>query len=95
MRAILSAASRETTSHCTATLWQEIRAPGYPGGYSSVRDYLARFRGNAPAPAPAPKPPKPRPAPRNWRAGQVVELTGRCELSGAERRLTENRQAAT
>jgi hypothetical protein len=30
------------------------------GGYSSVRDHLARFRGNAPVPAPAPQPPKPR-----------------------------------
>jgi transposase len=49
-------------SGCTnaTTLWQEIRTLGYPGGYSSVRDYLARFRGNARIPAPAPKPPKPR-----------------------------------
>jgi len=39
-------------------LWQEIRARGYPGGYSSVRYYLARFRGNAPMPAP--EPPKTR-----------------------------------
>jgi hypothetical protein len=35
------------------TLWQEIRARGYPGGYSTVRDHLTRFRGNAPMPAPA------------------------------------------
>jgi hypothetical protein len=35
-------------------LWQEIRARGYPGGYSIIRDYLARFRGNAVMPAPAP-----------------------------------------
>jgi transposase len=41
-------------------LWQEIRARGYPGGYSTVRDHLARFRGNAVIRAPAPKPPKPR-----------------------------------
>lgn len=41
-------------------LWQEIRARGYPGGYSSVRDYLARFRGNVVMPVPAPEPPKPR-----------------------------------
>jgi hypothetical protein len=41
-------------------LWQEIRARGYPGGYSSVRNYLTRFRGNGPIAAPAPQPPKPR-----------------------------------
>jgi hypothetical protein len=41
-----------------AILWQEIRARGYPGGYSSVRNYLARR--NAPMPAPALQPPKPR-----------------------------------
>ena len=41
-------------------LWQEIRARGYPGGYSSVRDHLTRFRGNARMPATAPAPPKPR-----------------------------------
>jgi transposase len=42
-------------------LWQEIRARGYPGGYSTVRDRLARFRGNAAGmAAPAPQPPKPR-----------------------------------
>ena len=34
--------------------WQEIRARGYSGGYSSVRDHLARFRGNARMPAPPP-----------------------------------------
>jgi hypothetical protein len=39
--------------------WQEIRARRYPGGYSSVRDHLAGFRGNQPVPAPAPQPPKP------------------------------------
>jgi hypothetical protein len=33
-------------------LWQEIRASGYPGGYSSVRNYLARFRGDAVIAAP-------------------------------------------
>jgi hypothetical protein len=49
-------------SGCTnaTVLWQEIRARGYPGGYSTVRDHLARFRGNAAIRAPAPKPPKPR-----------------------------------
>jgi transposase len=41
-------------------LWQEIRARGYPGSYATVRDHLARFRGNAVIPAPAPQPPKPR-----------------------------------
>jgi hypothetical protein len=48
-------------SGCTdaTVLWQEIRARGYPGGYSTVRDHLARFRGNALNRAPAPKPPKP------------------------------------
>jgi hypothetical protein len=47
---------------CTdaTALWRELRARGYPGGYSLVRDYLARFRGTAPMPAPAPAPPKPR-----------------------------------
>jgi transposase len=49
-------------SGCTnaTALWQEIRGRGYRGGYSSVRDYLARFRGNAVMPALAPEPPKPR-----------------------------------
>jgi transposase len=41
-------------------LWQEIRARGYPGGYSQVRDYLARFRDAGQMPAPTPTPPKPR-----------------------------------
>ena len=47
---------------CTnaTALWQEIRGRGYRGGYSAVRDHLARFRGNAVIPAPAPEPPKPR-----------------------------------
>ena len=39
-------------------LWQEIRARGYPGGYCGVRDYRARFRGNARVTAPAPEPPR-------------------------------------
>ena len=49
-------------SGCTnaTQLWQEIRVQGYPGGYSGVRDYIARFRGNALIPAPAAEPPKPR-----------------------------------
>jgi transposase len=41
-------------------LWRELRARGYPGGYSRVRDYLAAFRGTTPAPAPVPQPPKAR-----------------------------------
>ena len=41
-------------------LWREIRARGYRGGYSRVRDYLAPLRATAVAPAPAPQPPKPR-----------------------------------
>jgi transposase len=47
---------------CTdaARLWQEIRARGYPGGYSLVRDYLAPLRGTAIAPPSPPAPPKPR-----------------------------------
>jgi transposase len=47
-------------SGCTnaTMLWQEIRARGYPGGYSHVRDHLARYRVTAPGPAPAPVPPK-------------------------------------
>jgi transposase len=49
-------------SGCTnaTALWQEILARGYRGGYSSVRDHLARFRANAVMPAPAPGPPRPR-----------------------------------
>lgn len=49
---------------CTgaAALWREIRARGYPGGYSRVRDYLARFRAAGPMPAPPPAPPKTREA---------------------------------
>jgi transposase len=47
---------------CTdaTALWRELRARGYPGGYSLVRDYLARFRGTAPTSAPPSAPPKPR-----------------------------------
>lgn len=41
-------------------LWQEIRARGYPGGYSLVREHLAPLRGTAIAPPRAPVPPKPR-----------------------------------
>ncbi len=41
-------------------LWQEIRARGFPSGYSTVRDHLARFRADAIIPAPTPQPPKPR-----------------------------------
>ena len=41
-------------------LWHEIRARGYQGGYSHVRDYLAPYRQAARMPAPAPRPPKPR-----------------------------------
>jgi len=42
------------------TLWQEIRARGYPGGYGQVRDHLARFRASGAIPAPAAVPPKAR-----------------------------------
>lgn len=47
---------------CTdaTALWRELRTRRYPGGYSLVRDYLARFRGTTPMPAPPPAPPKPR-----------------------------------
>jgi hypothetical protein len=47
---------------CTdaAQLWREIRARGYPGGYSLVRDHLAPLRGTTTAPARPPAPPKPR-----------------------------------
>lgn len=41
-------------------LWQEIRARGYPGGYSLVRKYLAPLRGTAVAPPRTLAPPKPR-----------------------------------
>ena len=44
----------------TPRLWQEIRARGYPGGYSLVREHLAPLRGTAIAPPRAPVPPKPR-----------------------------------
>ena len=39
-------------------LWREIRARGYQGGYTRVRDYLAPWRAQATVPAPAPQPPK-------------------------------------
>jgi transposase len=39
-------------------LWQEIRARGYAGGYSRVRDYLAPLRATTVVPIPAPQPPK-------------------------------------
>ncbi len=47
---------------CTdaAALWKEIRARGYPGGYSLVRDCLAPLRGTAVAQPRPPVPPKPR-----------------------------------
>jgi transposase len=47
---------------CTdaAALWRELRARGYPGGYSRVRDYLLPWRDAAVIPAPAPQPPKVR-----------------------------------
>ncbi len=41
-------------------LWRELRERGYPGGYSSVRDYLRPFRSDAPPPTSTPVPPKPR-----------------------------------
>jgi transposase len=41
-------------------LWREIRARGYRGGYSRVRDYLAPLRATTSVPAPAPQPPKTR-----------------------------------
>jgi transposase len=46
-------------SGCTnaAQLWTELRDRGYQGGPTYVRQYLARFRGNA-APEPKPKVPK-------------------------------------
>jgi transposase len=52
-------------SGCTnaAQLWQEIRDRGYPGSRRQVRDYLARFRGNAAVPAPAPSRRSPGPSP--------------------------------
>jgi hypothetical protein len=40
--------------------WREIRARGYRGGYSRVRDYLAPLRATTSVPAPAPQPPKAR-----------------------------------
>jgi transposase len=61
---------------CTdaTALWRELRARGYPGGYSLVRDYLARFRGTAPMPAPPPAPPKPR-AVTSWIMTRPGDLT--------------------
>jgi hypothetical protein len=47
---------------CTsaAQLWAELRERGYPGGPAYVRQYLARFRGNAAGPQPKPTAPKVR-----------------------------------
>jgi transposase len=47
---------------CTdaTALWRELRARGYPGGYSRVRDYLVPFRAASSIPVPAPQPPKAR-----------------------------------
>jgi transposase len=47
---------------CTdaAQLWREIRARGYRGSYTLVRDYLAPLRTSTAAAAPAPQPPKVR-----------------------------------
>ena len=61
---------------CTdaTALWREIRGRGYPGGYSLVRDYLARFRGTAPMPAPRSIPPKPR-AVTSWIMTRPGDLT--------------------
>jgi transposase len=49
-------------SGCTnaAQLWAELRDRGYHGGPTYVRQYLARFRGNAVAPQPKPAAPKVR-----------------------------------
>jgi transposase len=49
-------------SGCTnaAQLWAELHDRGYPGGPTYVRQYLARFRGNAAAPQPKPTAPKVR-----------------------------------
>jgi transposase len=49
-------------SGCTnaARLWAELRERGYPAGQTYVRQYLARFRGNAAAPPPKPAAPKVR-----------------------------------
>jgi len=58
-------------------LWQEIRARGYPGGYCGVRDYRARFRGNARVTAPAPEPPKPRTV-----ATQIMTRPGELDPAG-------------
>jgi transposase len=41
-------------------LWREIRARGYQGDYSRVRDYLAPLQTTAAVPGPAPQPPKAR-----------------------------------
>jgi transposase len=45
---------------CTdaAQLWRELRARGYRGGYSRVRDYLAPFRSTTTVAAPPPRAPK-------------------------------------
>jgi transposase len=47
---------------CTdaTALWREVRARGYPGGYSRVRDYLLPFRATTGVRAPSPQPPKVR-----------------------------------
>ncbi len=60
-------------------LWKEIRARGYSGGYSLVRDYLAPLRGTASLPAPPPAPPKPRTV-TGWIMTRPARLTaGDCE----------------
>ena len=61
-------------------LWHEIRARGYPGGYSRVRDYLQRFRQTACIPAPASRPPKPRKA-ASWIMTRPGTLTTQDQAS--------------
>jgi hypothetical protein len=61
---------------CTdaVVLHRELRARGYQGGYSLIRDYLAPFRSTAVMPAPAPAVPKTRAVTR-WIMTRPASLT--------------------
>jgi transposase len=63
-------------------LWRQIRAHGYQGGYSRVRDYLAPLRATTAVPTPAPQPPKVKKVtswimshPRDLADGDKAQLT--------------------
>jgi transposase len=79
---------RRWNQGCTdaAQLWRELRARGYQGGYSLVRDYLAPLRAAETVPAPAPRPPKVRAVtgwimsdPGGLTAEEINQLTAICD----------------